>query len=78
MGGVVFAPGTGVNPLGRYGNPITLAAAAVIPAGVYFVSGGYTIVGTNGTSYAFEAGLCVSDGVNCTSTAAGVAIPLGD
>lgn len=75
MAGVVFAPSGG--GLGRYGMPVTVAAGGVIPAGVWYVNGAWALVAENGTSYSMEAGLCVSDGVNATLTAAGVAIPLG-
>ena len=74
MGGVVFAPGT--STLGRYGVGQAVASGAVIPAGTWYVGAGFVI--TNGTqSVTCGAGICVSDGVNCTASAALTAIRLG-
>ena len=74
MGGVVFSPGT--STLSRYGVGVAVASGAAIPAGTWFVGGGYTV--TNGTqTVTCTAGLVVSDGVNCLATAALTAIPLG-
>lgn len=74
MGGVVFAPGT--TSLSRYGNSVSVASGAVIPAGTWITGAGFII--TNGTqTVTCGAGLCVSDGVNCTAAAALTAIRLG-
>ena len=75
MAGVVWSPGGAL--LGRYSNPVTLAAGAAIPPGEYFVNGEFTLVTPNAASSTIPGGYVVSDGVNCTITAAGTAIPLG-
>jgi hypothetical protein len=83
MGGVVFAKGGGVT-LTKYGQPVSLAAGAVIPAGWWVTGGSYTVtqslpVGSTATATVLtcSAGLCNSDGVNVKLVAAGNVFPLG-
>ena len=80
MGGVVWAPGSITQ--GLYGPAIAIAAGGVIPPGVFFVPGAYTLTvpnaaGTGTTTVACPGGIVDSDGVNATLTAAGNITQLG-
>lgn len=77
MSGVVFAPGS--QDLSRFGAPVSFAAGAVIPAGVWIVGGSWTVTYPFGTAVTLtcEAGVCISDGVNVTAVAAMQGLPLG-
>lgn len=74
-GGIVFAPGSATT--GRFGSPVAITAGAVIPAGMWYVPGGYVVTGPGPTTVTGTAGLCISDGASVTLTAAGNIIPIG-
>jgi hypothetical protein len=76
-GGVVYSGGTPSVLTSRFGQPITLAANAVVPPGAYFMTGAFSITPPGGTATAMPGGYCISDGSSVVATAAGTAIPLG-
>ena len=80
-GGVVFGPGSLTE--GRYSQGVALTAGQVVPPGAWFLPGAYTITApaippaTGTVSIACPGGFVISDGYNCTITAAGTATKLG-
>lgn len=74
-GGIVYASGSATT--GRFGDPVALAAAAVIPAGAWFIDAAWTLTAADASTHTMAAGYCLSDGVSCAMSAAGNAIPVG-
>ena len=77
MGGVVFAQTTPT--LSRYGQPQAVGAGAVIPEGLWIAGGSWTVTTLGGTpaTLTCTAGLCLSDGQNCTAVAAMTIVSVG-
>lgn len=72
MGGVVFANPNGL--LGKFGDPITLAAGATIPPGMFFSAAAWTAM-IDGTPTAMPPGIVNSDGQ--ATSAGGQVVPMG-
>ena len=72
-GGVVYS-GSGNGSLGKMGLPITLAAGAAIPPGVYFSAAAWNAM-VDGTLTAMPPGIVDSDGQ--ATSAGGQLYPLG-
>ena len=77
MGGVVFAQSTAT--LSRYGQPMAVAAGGIIPEGMWIIGGGWTVttIGSTPVTLTCAAGLCLSDGQNCTAVAATTIVSVG-
>lgn len=74
-GGVVFAAGSATT--GRFGAAVALTAGAIVPAGVWYIPGAFTVTPPGGSAESMPGGYCISDGSSVNITAAGNAIPIG-
>ena len=74
-GGVVWSPSS--PRTGRFGNPLSLGANALIPAGTWYTFGAFTVTCPDASTHSVSNGYCLSDGTNVTLNTAGVIVPIG-